>query len=49
MDYGYVRVSTKEQNELRQVLGTAEQGLQTGTFFWTSNLEKTLSGRITRN
>ena len=27
MDYGYIRVSTKEQNELRQVLALREAGI----------------------
>ena len=33
MDYGYVRVSTKEQNELRQVLALREAGISDRNIF----------------
>ena len=33
MDYGYVRVSTKEQNELRQVLALREAGIADRNIF----------------
>lgn len=33
MDYGYVRVSTKEQNELRQMLALREAGVKDGNIF----------------
>ena len=33
MDYGYIRVSTKEQNELRQVLALREAGIADRNIF----------------
>lgn len=47
MDYGYARVSTKEQNEQRQIIALTQFGLSENAFMWTSNPEEISSGRST--
>ena len=45
MEYGYIRVSTKEQNEQRQLIAMREFG-KIGSI-WTSSPERTLNEKIT--
>lgn len=40
MNYGYARVSSKEQNEQRQMIALTEFGIAKRTFIWTSSPEK---------
>mgnify|MGYP000273193664 CR=1 FL=1 len=42
--YGYVRVSTKDQCEERQLIAMQEFGVPEKNIFWTSSAEKTSSG-----
>ena len=45
--YGYIRVSSKDQNEDRQRIAMREFESQIKIFFWISKVEKTLTGRLT--
>ena len=44
--YGYVRVSTREQNEDRQMLAMERFGVEHRTFFWTSSPDRILTARV---
>lgn len=48
MEYGYIRVSTREQNEQRQLIAMREFGIDEKRFIWTSSPGRTLSGGTTR-
>lgn len=43
MNYGYARVSSKEQNEQRQMIALTAFGIAKRIFTWTSSPEKTLT------
>ena len=45
--YGYVRVSTKEQNEARQLAAFDVAGIRRKTSIWTSAPVRILTGRST--
>ena len=47
MEYGYARVSTKEQNEQRQIIALEEFGLNLRQIFIESSQARILSVRIT--
>lgn len=47
MEYGYIRVSTKEQNEQRQLIAMREFGIAENGSIWTSSPERTLNEKIT--
>lgn len=47
MNYGYARVSSREQNEQRQAIALTQFGLSENAFMWTSNPEEISSGRST--
>jgi len=47
--YGYVRVSTREQNENRQLIVMCDFGIQEKTSLLTSNQARTLTIRPTRS
>ncbi len=47
--YGYVRVSSTDQNEDRQMIALREVPVPEKIFFWISNPAKTLSVPTTRN
>ncbi len=49
MEYGYARVSTKEQNETRQLLALNEYGIPRKKSILISSLEKTLNAANIRN
>ena len=46
--YGYVRVSTQEQNEARQMDAMRELSIPEKIFSWTSSPARTSTGRNTR-
>lgn len=48
MEYGYARVSTKEQNELRQLIALREFGLTDRAILWTSSPARTLTVAATQ-
>ena len=43
--YGYVRVSTTEQNEDRQMAAMTEKGIDNKNFILINNRERTLTDR----
>ena len=45
--YGYIRVSSTDQNEDRQRILCTERASDRRTFLWTSSPARTLSGRST--
>ncbi len=47
--YGYIRVSTREQNEDRQVIALREVGVPKKMFISTNNLARILSVRSIKN
>ena len=47
--YGYVRVSTKDQNEARQMIAMQEFGIDESTSFWTSSPVRISTARSIRN
>ena len=47
--YGYVRVSTREQKEDRQMIAMSEAGIKKGISMWINNLEKTSTVRCITN
>ena len=44
--YGYVRVSTREQNEDRQLYSMQESGVEKKTSLWTNSLAAALSAPV---
>ena len=44
MTYGYVRVSSRDQNEERQMIAMQDFGVEKSRFIWTSNPARTLNG-----
>ena len=46
--YGYVRVSSADQNEDRQMIALREADVPERIFFWTSSPAKILSAPITK-
>lgn len=47
--YGYVRVSTQEQNEERQLMELEKVGVPLETYIWIKCLGKILKGHIILN
>ena len=48
-NYGYIRVSTKDQNEDRQLIGLSEYKILKKIFTSTNNPEKILKDRLTKS
>lgn len=48
--YGYIRVSSRDQNEDRQLIALKEVGVSDkNIYIWTSSLARILTVRSTRN
>ena len=45
--YGYIRVSSVDQNEDRQLIDCGARAWRSGTSIWTSNRERTFTGPST--